>query len=439
MQGFEVMGSWWLPNDPSHTLPGILRVSDEGKSELELDGHMRDLYAGTETQEIDGEEVAVPTTAAIIEDGIYPRIVGAAKGTGYTLENCHQVHRSSGFTAGSVERIAVSTVFKGSIFEDGEVLEFDKVTIGLDWLAHWIDETAINHTTPRGPGEPVLEVRLIPKDQRDAQLSDGTSLALFNTYDTTDRSATHLTVNQDFAFSAVPAGLRAVDELLQVASLFQDIVTIGTCRTAAFQDVNFFHPDIRHPHHKDIREPIVMFAPFRNQSEDKVKYLNTFDMAFTFADLGKLGGVAKWLDLTSGSQLQPLVRRAMSIRYFHGMFATDRLFNIAASLERYDKIANPDGEAFLKRIERCVTYAGDPFASIVTDTEEWCENFRNYRNDVAHQNPVDPDHRAHYFYSTVGFWLFIMCLMRDMGVDHLCDKVADSREIQWVKVNLSKL
>src|SRR3954462_2823788 len=98
MGPFEAKGLWWLAgqSDESKRVPGVLTVDENGEAELSLIGTFTDETYGAQPEQGEHGEVSYTITEDLIaKSGVYPRILGVAGNTGYTLEDSFRTKRTS--------------------------------------------------------------------------------------------------------------------------------------------------------------------------------------------------------------------------------------------------------------------------------------------------------------------------------------------------------
>lgn len=422
MDAFDVDGEWWLPEAPDEKVAGRLVVTEDGKAELTLIGALRSLFHGGDSVTTNGTTTATFTDEGRERSGVYPRILGIAGSKAFTLEDCFQVHRSTPFLGGlESERVLVSQVFRGAHFGDGEELAFTEISVWMDWLAYWVMrsgiEESIEFSAPEGDPERHLSTTLAikPLEAESCQGQDGGKVVLGQSYGIAGDSVRERRLTQDFHFGVERDALVPLTTLLEQVSGLQDLVSIGTGRTAAYTEVSLRHPDVSMPAGKGGEPrylPIEMIARWNTVNDQPAKSLHASDMWFTLPDLGGMSGVERWLAVAAANR--SALGRVMATRYSKGMYASDRVFNCAAALEAYDRDKLGGSVNFVDRIKRCAALAGEPFEGLVGDVDAWAAALKDARNDVAHHKArMSSASTEHLFLGSAAYWLFVLCLLRD--------------------------
>lgn len=169
-------------------------------------------------------------------------------------------------------------------------------------------------------------------------------------------------------------------------------------------------------------------------------------MLFTFDQFGGIAGVERWMQ--TAARYRELLGRVMNTLYTPFMFVQDRILHRVASLEAFHKQwSGKSTGQLITRLEELATYAGEPFAKLVGQTEQnqnvvaWCEKAKAARHKVAHHwGRQTQDGAELYFIGQAAYWLFVICLLREAQApqavfDHLVTAGSfrfESQEIQGI-------
>jgi hypothetical protein len=448
MEAFDVDGEWWLPESPGEKVPGRLSVSAEGRAELSLIGALRSFMAGGESTTTESGTQVEFSEESIARSGVYARIVGVAGGKSFTLEDCFQTRREGQIFGGlQTERIFVNQVFRGVQFESGEALEFHKIYVWMDWLAYWVRRSGLEESIEFTTSEDGLRQRsattivIKPIEPESCQGEAGSTVTLGQSYGVAGDRVRERKLTQDFYFSIAMPGLTDLQTLLTRAGDLQDLVSIGTGRSAAFTSIDLRHPDIlwRSPSGQDDHETSIdMFASWQVSNDQPPKLLHQPDMFFSLKDLGGMAGVERWLAMVP--RVRSALSRVMATRYSKGMYMSDRLLNCAAALEAYDREKHNDDITYATRLQRSADLAGEPFAELVGDVAAWVQGLKRARNDVAHHNARMVSVSTEFYYlSDSAYWLFIFCLLRDaQAPDAVFTQMVQHQQYRFLKRNLQE-
>jgi ApeA N-terminal domain 1 len=441
MDAFEVQGEWWLPGRPDRKVPGILTFSPEGGAELSLFGSLRSILEEGERSEKDGVVRVAITQAAVERSGSYPRLHGYAGGTAYTLQDCLRVRSlNRTFPGQGSETIRVTRILRGALFEEDEALEATGISFGLTHLVDWIGETGISEEWREDSGTredvPRFRIEARKKPDRHAVLANGGSVYLKHSVGIAGDEMSDRALTQGFHWRVDQPGRVSMDDLLDLASDMQDLVSIATDRTAAFERVRFWHPDVfrEMPDSKRIPETIDLFVEWNTQAERPVRRLHEHNLLFTFEHLGGIDGVRRWMD--AADRHRGGLGRVMGTRYAKGMFVSDRSLNCSAALEAFDRDSTGNtGTKFKTRMQRCAALAEDPFTNLVGDVSRWAETIRLERDDVAHhfgRRMRSTGSETYYLWQSL-YWLFVICILRDSGAPkEVFDHLQRHSQYQWL-------
>ncbi|GII94697.1 ApeA N-terminal domain 1-containing protein [Sinosporangium siamense] len=442
-RAFDAEGEWWLPGQEDRKVAGRLRFDLDSGAELRLIGTFRSMMEeGDKSQNPDGTTVVTFSEDTIERSGTYPRIHGLADGKQYTLEDCFRSRMTRHLLGQSgTETIHVNQIFQGAYFEKDEELTADGVSVELRYLTHWICDSGIKETQAfptddLPPDIPSIKLEARVLDDAVVSLPEGDTLRLKHSVAIDgDRIATR-GLSQKFFFRLDASSLRPIPALMERASDLQDLISIATGRTAEFDGMRFWHPDVVWKSgNRQHREPIEFFVSWN--SKDKSKNpgkLSHHEMFFTYTDFGGIDGVGRWLE--SASQYRGALGRVMASKYAKSMFVSDRLLNCAAALEAFDRTKFGHARSDLKpRLMRCVDLAGNLFAKLVGDVEVWAEAIRKDRNDIAHHlgTRMKQTPSVQLFLSNSLYWLFILCMLRDAKApEEVFDRIEKHPELEWL-------
>jgi hypothetical protein len=216
----------------------------------------------------------------------------------------------------------------------------------------------------------------------------------------------------------------------------QDLVSIATHRTAAFEFVRFWHPDVFHgrPEGKRLPKGIDLFVEWNAQADKPVRRLYDHDLLFTFEHLGGIDGVGRWMG--AADRHRGGLGRVAGSRYAKGMFVSDRLLNSAAAVEAFDReLTGTEQSKFKTRLQRCAALAGHPFSNLVGDVSRWAETMRLERDDIAHhfgRRMRSSGSETYYLWESM-YWLFVLCILRDSAApEEVFSHLQQHGQYQWL-------
>jgi hypothetical protein len=302
-EDFEVQREWWLPGRADRKVPGILTFSARSGAELSLFGNLRSILEEGERSEKDGVVQVVMTQAALERSGTYPRLHGDGGGVAYTLQDCLRVRASNRLFPGQgSETIRVTRILRGALFEEDEALEATGISFQLTHLVDWIGETGISGEWREDSGTredvPRFRIEVREKPDRRAILTNGGSVHLKHNVGITGDGLSDRALTQGFHWRIDQPDMVSMDDLLDLASDVQDLVSIATDKTAAFERLRFWRPDVFRERRAGERIPhaIDFFVEWNVQAEDPARRLVKDDLLFTFEQLGAIAGVRGWMN-----------------------------------------------------------------------------------------------------------------------------------------------
>ncbi len=447
----EAQGHWWLPESPNRKVPGTLTFSSEAGGELTLIGALRTMLEEGERTTKDGTVTISMTDAAMEASGQYGRILGEASNDNYTLDDCFRVRSTNGLFSGqALETIHVNRVLKGALFEPDEPLEATGVTFGTQHLADWIMETGISEQVAwREDNLPLTEeprFRLEARDLPERHLvsSRGYTVRLQHQLRMHGDARQERCLSQYFFWRIDFPDELSMDSLVDLASDLQDLVSVATNRPAAFEFMDFWHPDVARERPDGTRRgmPIHLYARWNVQSPAKRRQLHPDDLLFSFDGFDGMAGVGRWID--AADKHRKSLGRVMASWYAETTFVSDRLLNCTAALEAFDRehTGSRKRETLETRLKRCASLAGAPFTDLVGNVNAWVKAVIIKRDDVAHNLGLaarTDNTEAYYLWQSL-HWLFIMCMLRECNAPaSVFDNAQNYGHVRWLRTRIQRL
>jgi len=449
MEPFEVQGLWWLPEHEDHRVPGVLSWDPNRGGTLRLVGQLWPVVLLD--NELPSGQVQKYRDHSHDTDPSYPVVLGQAEKTEYTLLNGFQTMKRDWSLEQSTETVHVNAVLEGAFF-DGPDIEVDRARFRMRDLAGWVDVSGLEVTHPRmdrtGEEFAIVSATSLP----DVVVpTTGPQVTLGHRLGVSVNGNDSAGIEQDWILRIDYDQVAPLQGFVEVASDFQDLVTIATERTAEFRSVVLHHPEL--PQLSLAGTPLGKARKelkFHAQWTNRVDYdaegsksrepLHGFQMFFTLEQIGA-DGVGRWLD--TAAQFRTELGRAMATRYSRG-YLEDRIMNVCAALESFDKHRRGTDEDvwYVKRIAACVDLAGDVFRDlIIEDPDEWSKRVKELRNDLAHhtnQFRLDGSVGGHLISEQL-FWLFALCILRvAQAPDVVFDSIAKHRQWDWLRKEASE-
>jgi hypothetical protein len=445
MESFEVQGLWWLPEHDDNKVPGALSWDPNSGGTLRLVGQLWPVVLLD--NELPNGQVQKYRDHNHDSDRLYPVVLGKEEKTAYTLLNGFQTMKRDWSLEQSAETVHVNAVLEGALF-DGPDIEIDQARFRMRDLAGWVDVSGLEITYPRmdrtGEEYAVVAATSMP----DFVVSPAwPKVALGHRLGVSVTGNDSAGIEQDWVLAIDQDQVAPVQTFVEVASDFQDLVSIATGRTAEFRSVVLHHPELPQlslagaPMGK-ARQELIYHAQWTNRVDYDAKGpksrepMSGLRMYFTLDHIGS-DGVGRWLD--TAARFRTELGRAMATRYARGAYLEDRIMNVCAALESFDKHhrGTHDEVWYAKRIAACVDLAGDVFRDlIVEDSDDWSKRVKELRHDLAHhraQFRLDGSVGGHLISEQL-FWLFALCVLRvAQAPDAVFDSIAKHPQWTWLR------
>jgi hypothetical protein len=441
LEDIEVGGLWWLPGREDRKVPGTFTFDTEHGGRLTLVGALRDNVAVPALTE-DGDFTLGISADDVEAAGTYDWILGLANGTFFTLQKAFETNRSGNFWEETNHQvIQVGRTFRGAHFNDTVPASGNELAIQLEGLSYWVGRSGLTsrQEVEAGSKEPRFILTGKPLETDSIQLTGGGNLHLEHwvrlgiTPDT-------LTIRNNFQVKFSYGDPQPVDELLDVASDLQDLVSIGIGGAAEFEHVGLYHPDVYFPV-GDTREPeeITVGAHWTAVGSGDLKPRYT-KLVFNLREFGGLTGVARWLAVAQ--KHRSTLSRVMATYYATNMYVSDRYLNRLAALEALDRTEGGEkNKSFERRLKWCVTTAGPAIDTLVDNTDAWIATLVSDRNDIAHHfgRRLREESAEQFFLAESAYWLYILCLLRlSDAPDAVFDDIVQHEKFQLLKRRLAR-
>lgn len=421
----DVQGQWWLPDRPEHPVFGTFRWDDDSGGELDLAGELQAAYEDITVADGSTQRMRVHRAAA----REYPVVLGEGNNQLFTLLDCLQSsHRRIDFQR-YAERVHVNRLLLGSHTDRDEELQFERVITGLRHLTAWVGMTGLERNSDHEKPGVFSSVTAKVLPPMETQIDDG-KLRLFQGLAESGDHVHDLGLRQSWSFDLDLDHPEPLDRLAEVASDLQDLITIAAGKPASFE--SFFVRRSSDSLSLGLEESQYL-ARWTSRAEPTAP-VRRHEMYFTFDGFGGIDGVGRWLSVAN--QFRTHLNRVMATRYNAAMYLEDRILNVCATLESFDKARRNEKAYYVDRVSACVAFAGQPFQDVIrADPAEWAKLIKKVRNDLAHHDVVRLGGRNPEYLVLVEqlFWLFAMCMLRLADApDPVFASIANHGQIRWV-------
>ncbi len=418
MDNIDLEGVFWLAANPDEKVAGRLKVDGQREMELDLIGSFFDPR---------GAEANGPMEPV--------RIQGIAGNKSLTLDNCLQTGQTIRGYGITQERYHVPVVFDGAHFDETEVLEFNELRLRLQHLEHWVGYSKVKVEYPKNQyGSYQLRVDHSPTQRMAMKTNFGELELLFN--------YTARTQSFEFAIEEhreLKVGFhrpQSLEQVLQVCSALQDLVTMGVDSPTSVVDVTVFHSNMKGSlvPGEVFRQPISLYTQYPGSYlHKKQKIIIGPNMLFTFDDIGGLKGVDSWLEIST--KFQPVIGALMNSWYLPLIYLENRFFNVITAAETLERIRLQEQIfPFRVALNSLANRAGSTFMALVDDVDAWINKVVATRvKNVVHRGLHESEDPDLYLLSESVYFLVVLCLLRECGVaEEILANFKRHRRFRWL-------
>lgn len=436
----DLRGRWWLPGHSDHQVFGTLTWSADGGGTLYLHDELPPVV-WLDNERADGSSQRYRADRGDLHRA-YPVILGRVESREYTLLDSFRLSTREFDMDERTEKVHVNRFLEGAWFDDPDELRVDRVFIDMRHLTGWVNHSGLDVKWPWMDGSvqdlfAIVTAKVLPPFTTEHY---GISIRIAQELGGTGDHIHDIGVTQSWSLRLQQAEPEPLDAFLDVASSFQDLVSIAVGKTAQYEKVVLHHPEVpllsvAATPIKDLRDDINYFVRWSNRSP-ACEPVRDHDMFFTFDDIGGVDGVGRWLAVAADYRTE--LRRVMATRYRAGMVLEDRIMNVSSALDSFDMRRRATGRwvKYAERVKHCVDFAGQPFLDLIAiDADKWVERVVNTRDDLAH-------HREQFRAGGgVGdrplaeqlFWLFVLCMLRLADApDTVYERIGKHAQIRWL-------
>ncbi len=411
MDNLDIDGLFWLPSNPEDRVAGRLTFDAVNLAQLDLIGAFHEFPSS--------ESVGL---AGTLDEDKKLRIHGVAGGSLITLDRCTQLQGRYVMPGVRRQKYLAPLVLTGKHFSDGELLEFDSVSVHLRHLEHWVNRTGV-------------EFWIEPwKDPQEAKTFGLTHTPLESLVATTSTCELELrffgklvkdylirnTIEQRCNFILRIPQPHPLRSILQLCSALQDIVTIGAFAPSRFICLRLGVPGSNadaYPLGME-KSQVQLYAGLKGSNiSDSENEPIPHGMLFTFDDIGGIDGVAKWIE--AAGKFQMAISALMNYWYVPAQTEESKFFNVIAAAEALARVRTRRQNLNLGRELKSLTCtAGHAFEALVGDTNRWVSEIVQVRNNnVVHSGlrGYADGFRLSMLSDSV-YFLVVLCLLRECEV-----------------------
>lgn len=417
----EFKGWWWLPEEDSTQLPGMLTVT-KGAASLELMGNFgHEVLAETETE--------IHLSAGLAER---KRIVGfSTDGKQITLEG----HRSAEYVE-HFPGIPVSTYTRyvtliGKSFAAREKVVFDEISIKASDLNAWTQALGIS-TTALPKKE--LGIKFEVPNDIDIPLARGARAFIRFTGQSQGGARTSkLALTQDAEIHVRFRRRTSLDDVFVRTSQIRNFLSFAIGRPVTIFSVTGYQDDYLDEHSKRVIPIQLLWQVPHNPAPPDLPR-RPQEMFFTLPeaspDISKV--MKSWF--VKQARLAPVFNLFFGMQYHPDMYSDVKFLAFAQAVETYDyrRRRRPGNWTLAQRmtdvLARCQTVSKKIVGTSPADRAAFIQLFKDSRNYYTHYNPkleTKAATRADLALLTVQLQAIIeMSLLRELGFTiHAIDQI----------------
>jgi ApeA N-terminal domain 1 len=459
MKPFEGEGVFWLPSDDETQLAGKIVFDPIKGTTLSLFGAF-DSLRGQSSQ-----------------DSQALRLHGVAGKRYLTLEGCFITDTTHEVPGISRQTFHVSAIMTNHLFDEGEALTFDEVSVTFDQLPYWIGRSgvAVDYTLKhdeQSADEADIDFRK-PEDEI-VQLDD-LELCLQSSWGLRGDHITNTQLIQGTYLTLKYRMSRTLKAILDDLKALQDLLTLAIDAPVVPEEVTFRRKDLTHEVGSVAGRPKSMsyYAPQLAERLRLDRPQSPGHILFRYQDIGGLPTIARWLVVARNYDI--VLGWLLSIRYASGLYVQNRFLNVVSAAESFHRLRfsnelmpEPDFQAFIdkliervpgehrewlsrqlqfsneprlrRRLRELARYAGPAFTSVCGKRDRWITLAVEVRNRLTH---YDKDRRLVfeegdlYFLAESVYVLVMLCLFRECGVAaDVLSSVREGMNMQFLRQRL---
>jgi hypothetical protein len=374
----------------------------------------------------------------------------------------------------------VGAIITNHLFDDGEALTFDEVSVTFDQLPQWIGRSGVRVNYNLKHGEQTtdeinidfrqLDDEVVQLDEFELRL--GSSWGMGGDHITTTRLVqdTYLTLKY-------PAPL-TLEVALDDLKALQDLLTLAINAPVVAEEVTFRRQDLTHEVGSVAGRPksLRYYASQLAEALRLDRPQSPGHMVFQYQDIGGLVTIARWLLVARKYDI--VLGWLLSIRYSSGLYVQNRFLNVVSSAESFHRLQfsnelmqGTEFQEFIaglveavpeehrewlakqlqysneprlrRRLTELAKYAGPAFTSVCGRRGRWITLAVEVRNRLTH---YDKDRQISfedgdlYFLAESVYLLVLLCLFRECGVaTDVLSRAGDNMSMQFLRQRLAEV
>lgn len=424
----DAVGSFWPAAHPEKCLPGRLTFDPRDGGRLEVVGtfhDQKDVIAKGRAK-ADGS-VSVGPSELLGLDSPAIRIIGDTSDGPVTLDQC----------LGASGTYHVPLVLAGAHVLDSQPLRFQAGDFSIRHFVRWSGTSGLRPSlVVQDDPRRIEEVRIVhtPVPDTAVDVPHG-QLVLHLPYTFRGDHVAESIVEQACTLELRFADPDGVADVLHAHHALQSLVSIAVAAPVRVTETR-----VRLVGGRWLQ--IHARGVGAGSTSGEVPTTSPGEMLFTYADLGGLDGIGRWL--TKSKEFWPVVAALMSRWYAPDLYDELQFFNMVTAVEAFERIRQHQrqrrGKTYLEQALRTlVNLAGTPFRALVGDVDRWAKRVVRTRNEhVVHRGlRGDPDGESLYWLTGSVYALVVLCLLRECNV--LDENMPSPERCPWMATVARKL
>lgn len=263
----EKSGYFWLPARPDNRLPGVLRVTETGETNVEVIGIFGDTLA-----EINDSSAELGRIVGVIENGEM-----------ITLDHCFYRNRNISFGGISKSTIHANFLLRGVQYDEGEPVTFSRFQFSVEGLDEWLSVSGLR--VEHNWSERSASIHFNPPKEIAVQLTDGIGFRF--TFRWTPPGApivTEAKITQKVYITLTSESLRPIEYFLALVFKLSNFLCFATDETVSLDSATGFSHEITREVGNDKKRevPIAVYYDESTPVSEGCPKLHRHNMLFRY-------------------------------------------------------------------------------------------------------------------------------------------------------------
>ena len=322
MDYLHFTGLWWLPDNPSHLVPGTLTFQGDDNPRLALIGSFRDLTA--------------------VNEAFQPPLIHGTTATGkkITLYRCSEIETK--FSSGGLltSEFAARMAFIGHHFRTPEETVFCRVAVSYDRLSDWACLSGFPYSEEHEADTGIVKKFGVEYSypERHEINANGLVLRFAPTFRADVNLIDHYDLRQEMHIEVEPSNPTPFDKFLtDILYHLQNFISLGVGRPVYPRNIT----GTLSPHAEEPAQPgdsatvVQVLYPVRRSTPDKP--MHPSEMLFSFASIRDQYQECLQHWFAKAPTLNPVYDLYFSTLYGSEVYLESKFLSLAQALETYHR------------------------------------------------------------------------------------------------------